>query len=133
MSDLENFVNRADKNHASALIDMALVHYQFETIHPFADGNGRVGRMLISLMAVTENLLEKPVLYMSPELETRKGEYIDLMYQVSATVDWESWLKFFLDVLASSCWRAIFTIDRVIQLQTQFKEHAANASRSNNI
>ncbi len=77
MSQLEKFINAPDRGEELSLIDIALVHYQFETIHPFADGNGRLGRMLVSLMAVSKGLLDIPALYISPELEKDKDEYID--------------------------------------------------------
>ena len=84
MDDLERYINREDRSVQKALIDLALVHYQIETIHPFADGNGRVGRMLIPLMAVHSGLLDSPILYISPAMERFKDEYIDRMYNVSA-------------------------------------------------
>lgn len=133
MSDLENFINRPEKQAGIALIDLALVHYQFETIHPFADGNGRVGRMLISLMALTEGLLEMPVLYMSPELETRKDTYIDLMYAVSARGEWENWISFFLDVATLSALRAVQTIDAILLLHQGYQDKVRSVSRSSNL
>lgn len=133
MSALERYLNRPDKSATSPLIDMAIVHYQFETIHPFADGNGRVGRMLISLMALTEGVLDTPALYLSPELEKRKDEYIDLMYAVSARSEWTPWILFFLDVLTRSCGRAVRTIDSLIDLQSRYQERAMAASRSANM
>jgi len=133
MTDLERYLNRVDKTGTSPLIDMALAHYQFETIHPFADGNGRVGRMLISIMAVTEGLLEMPVLYLSPELETRKDEYIDLMYRVSARGAWGEWIRFFLGVLSLSARRTVAMIDRVHGLHEDWVMRARDISRSNNI
>ena len=133
MSDLEKFINRDGKTDATALIDMALVHYQFETIHPFADGNGRVGRMLISLMAVSEGLLEMPVLYMSPELEKQKNSYIDLMYDVSSKGEWEAFINFFLKVASDSCRRSTSTVHRILDLQKSYHEMARAKSRSNNM
>ncbi|PKQ08677.1 MAG: hypothetical protein CVT71_00290 [Alphaproteobacteria bacterium HGW-Alphaproteobacteria-10] len=132
MAELEAYVNRLGKNPGTALIDIALVHYQFETIHPFADGNGRVGRMLISLMAMTEGLLEMPVLYMSPELETRKDAYIDLMYAVSSRGEWESWIEFFLEVATLSAQRTVQTIDRMLALHQSYHEKVKAVSRSSN-
>ena len=87
MSDLEKFIHRDDRNGLPALVDAALIHYQFETIHPFADGNGRVGRMLITLHLFAAKLIKQPVLYLSPALEQHKDEYIDRMYAVSKTGD----------------------------------------------
>jgi Fic family protein len=133
MANLENYINRDDRNQALAVIDLALVHYQFETIHPFADGNGRVGRMLISLMAMSEGLVDGPLLYMSPEIERSKDEYIDRMYAVSAQGDWVGWIGYFLDTLSVSCRRTIRTIDRVIDLQADFLARAKAKSRSANL
>ena len=80
MDQLELYINRNDRTNSAgeALIDIALAHYQLETIHPFADGNGRVGRMLISLMAVERELFDMPLLYVSPAMEKQKDKYIDL-------------------------------------------------------
>jgi len=133
MSDLEKYINRADKASASALIDIALVHYQFETIHPFADGNGRVGRMLISLMAVSEGLLDMPVLYMSPEFEKRKDDYLDHLYFVSARGEWEAFLNMFLSVVIDSCRRTIATVDRILDLQKRYHTAVRQTSRSSNM
>lgn len=92
MDDLERYINRGEISQPEALIDLALVHYQLEAIHPFSDGNGRVGRMLVSLMAVHSGLLDIPILYMSPALENIKDNYIDLMFDVSTKGNWDDWL-----------------------------------------
>lgn len=131
MDNLERYINREEKNPPALLLDLALVHYQFEAIHPFADGNGRVGRMLISLMAVHNGLLETPVLYMSPVLERYKDQYIDLMFNVSAKGAWNDWFLFFFDRVAESCRETIETIDRLIELQNRYRSVAAEAARSN--
>jgi Fic family protein len=133
MAALESYINRSDKASGLELVDLALAHYQFETIHPFADGNGRVGRMLISLMAMTEGLLDMPVLYMSPELETRKDTYIDLMYAVSARGEWEQWLNFFLEVAKLSARRATATIDAILSLHSKYSAQVKQVSRSANL
>ena len=133
ISDLETYINRADKDPGMALIDLALVHYQFETIHPFADGNGRVGRMLTSLMALTEGLLDMPALYMSPELEPRKDAYIDFMYAVSARGEWENWINFFLSVATLSARRTVQTTDAILRLHHDYHERARSVSRSANL
>ena len=132
MSDLERFINEPDTVNGSPLIDIGLAHYQFETIHPFADGNGRVGRMLISLMAVKSGLLDTPTLYLSPVIENRKDEYIDLMYGVSSSGAWESWLKFFFAVVVESCAVTIATVDRLLKLQDEYRAIAAETVRSAN-
>lgn len=133
MAALEAYINRENAPGAAFLIDLALVHYQFETIHPFADGNGRIGRMLISLMPVASGALDMPVLYMSPELEDRKSDYIDLMYGVSSRGAWEDWIGFFLDRLCRSCERTTRTIDQVLDLHERYRGKARAVSRSTNI
>lgn len=133
MSALERYINRENKPVAAALIDIALVHYQFETIHPFADGNGRVGRMLISLMAISEGLLDMPILYMSPEFEKKKDAYIDHMYDVSSRGAWEAYLRMFLNTATESCRRSIRTIHSILDLQQRYHAAAREKSRSNNI
>lgn len=132
MSALERYINREDKHGAAILIDLALAHYQFETIHPFADGNGRVGRMLVSLMAVTEGLLDMPALYLSPELELVKDEYIDRMYAVSARGEWAEWVGFFLGIVTKSARRTVATIDRVLALHALYHAQVKSVSRSSN-
>ncbi|MEO1679826.1 MAG: Fic family protein [Pseudomonadota bacterium] len=132
VSQLEKFIN-ADRGTDLALIDIALAHYQFETIHPFADGNGRVGRMLVSLMAVSKGLLDIPALYVSPELERKKDTYIDKLYRVSAFAEWTEWLNFFFKATADACITSIATIDAIISLQEQYRVRAAEASNSANI
>ena len=132
MNDLEAYINRPDRDMTPALIDIALVHYQLETIHPFTDGNGRVGRMLISLMAVERGVFEDPLLYVSPELEDRKDQYIDLMLRVSTEGAWTEWLIFFLNVIEKSAISSIQVVDKLIALQATYRERITQASRSAN-
>jgi Fic family protein len=112
------------------LIDAALIHYQFETIHPFADGNGRVGRMLIVLYLAMRRLLRQPLLYVSPVLEERKDEYIDRMYAVSKHGAWTEWIAFFLDVITETARRTIATADALMSLRTHLHTLAQTMGRS---
>lgn len=134
MDQLEAYINRERKPNLipTPLMDLALVHYQLETIHPFADGNGRVGRMLISLMAINSNLLETPILYVSPALEKRKDEYIDLMFGVSARGNWSDWINFFFNIVTVSCRETIEIVDRIINLHENYREKVASSMRTAN-
>jgi Fic family protein len=130
LDTLMAYINREDRDDASPLIDAALAHYQFEAIHPFADGNGRVGRMLITLMLVDNGTLPQPLLYMSPHLERHKDRYIDLMYAVSRNGGWEEWIAFFLDAIAASADETIATVERLQDLQRTYRERFQTARRS---
>ena len=94
MGDLEKYIHEKSKR-LPLLIRAALAHVQFETIHPFLDGNGRLGRLLITLMLQAEGVLREPVLYLSLFLKTHRDTYYDLLQQVRKSGDWEVWLEFF--------------------------------------
>lgn len=130
MADLERYINREDKAGIPSIVDAGLLHYQFETIHPFADGNGRVGRMLVPLYLLQENILERPLLYVSPTVEGRKDDYVDLMLNVSRTGDWTSWLIFFLETVTASCRSACGTLLELERLREAFKDRIVAAGGS---
>lgn len=121
MSDLEKYMNSDDD--LDALIRAALIHYQFETIHPFLDGNGRVGRLLITLFLMEKKVLTTPALYISYFLKKNRVEYYDRMTEVRAKGNYEQWVKFFLQALLESAEDAVETIDELIAL------HDANVER----
>lgn len=114
MSDLEKYINNDDS--LDPLIQAALIHYQFETIHPFLDGNGRVGRLLITLFLIEKGILTTPALYISYYLKMNRVEYYDRMTQVRRTGDYEQWVTFFLQAFADSAEDAIRTIDQLTAL-----------------
>ena len=117
MSDLEKYMNGDDS--LDPLIQAALIHYQFETTHPFLDGNGRVGRLLITLVLMEKGILSHPALYISYFLKMNRIEYYDRMTQVRKTGDYEQWVMFFLQALSDSAGDAIQTIDALTALHNQ--------------
>ena len=117
MSDLEKYMNGVDS--LDPLIQAALIHYQFETTHPFLDGNGRVGRLLITLFLMEKGILSRPALYISYSLKMNRIEYYDRMTQVRKTGDYEQWVMFFLQALSDSAGDAIQTIDALTALHNQ--------------
>lgn len=122
MAALERYINREDRNGIPPIIDAGLMHYQFETIHPFADGNGRVGRILIPIFLMQEKVLENPLLYLSPAVEGRKDDYVDLMLNVSRAGNWTEWLLFFLEMVIRSCQSASATLIALQNLRDDFHQ-----------
>jgi Fic family protein len=130
LDDLAAFINRENRKGIPPLIDAALAHYQFETIHPFADGNGRIGRMLITLILINSGILPEPLLYMSPWLERNKNRYIDLMYDVSYKGAWTEWIAFFLEAIKESAQATIKVIQRLQDLQQKYRGQFQKARQS---
>lgn len=114
MSDLEKYINVDDD--LDALIRAALIHYQFETIHPFLDGNGRVGRLLITLFLMDKGILTTPALYISYFLKKNRVEYYDRMAEVRTKGNYEQWIIFFLQAIMESAGDAASAIDELITL-----------------
>ena len=111
MSDLEKYINAEDGQ--DDLIRAALIHYQFETIHPFLDGNGRIGRLLITLYLMERKLLTSPALYISYFLKRNRVEYYDRMSEVRRSGNYEQWVRFFLQAVEECAQNAIETIDKL--------------------
>lgn len=116
MSELEKFIHESELD---ILIKTSLVHYQFETIHPFLDGNGRIGRMLIILMLMNERVLSSPILYMSLFLKTNRIEYYDRLSEVRNKGNYEQWIKFFLQGVITTCEDSIFTIEQIHKIMDE--------------
>ena len=116
MGDLELFLHNKPKS-TSTLQKIALSHVQFESIHPFLDGNGRLGRLLITLLLCQEKVLNKPMLYLSLYFKIHRQRYYELLNSVRLNGNWEAWLDFFADAVIHSSEQAIQTAQRLIKLQ----------------
>jgi Fic family protein len=114
MSDLEKYINSIDTT--DPLIKIPLIHYQFETIHPFLDGNGRIGRLMVNLFLKENNLLSMPTLYISYFLKRNRIEYYDRLTEVREKGNYEQWVKFFLQGLYESAEDSIESIDHLVAL-----------------
>ena len=120
MGDLENFLHN-DRIDVPQLIRIALAHYQFETIHPFLDGNGRVGRLMIALYLVSEGLLAKPTLYLSDYFEKNRSLYYDKLSIARTSNDLAQWIKFFLTAVIETSKNGIKTFERIVQLREKIE------------
>ena len=120
LHDLERSIN--DPTGMPVLIELALIHYQFETIHPFEDGNGRTGRLLINLQLCDRGCLTQPLLYLSSYLERHQREYYDQLLAVSQTGRWTPWVDFFLRGVAEQAHAAIERSNELLDFQKQTRE-----------
>jgi Fic family protein len=114
LSDLEKYINAGDS--LDVLIRAALIHYQFETIHPFLDGNGRIGRLLIILYLIQQRVITMPILYISYFLKKNRIEYYDRLMEVRQKGSYEQWVKFFLEAVFESAEDAVAAIDKLTAL-----------------
>lgn len=120
MSDLENFIN--GDLAIPDLIKIAIIHYQFESIHPFLDGNGRVGRLLITLFFIEKKILDKPLLYLSAFFDKNRNLYYDNLANVKRSNDIEQWIKFFLVGVEQTSQNAVSTLSEVIKYKQETEE-----------
>lgn len=128
MSELEKYINSDDETDIP--VRAALIHYQFETIHPFLDGNGRVGRLLITLFLMEKKVLSTPALYISYFLKKNRVEYYDRMTEVRAKGDYEQWVKFFLMALIESAEDATATIGELTALHDKNQAAVSGIGRA---
>jgi len=119
LASLEKYLNQ--KDNLPPLIRIGLVHYQFEAIHPFIDGNGRIGRLLIILLLCAWDILPQPLLYLSPYLESNRQAYYDLLLEVSERGAWEEWLNFFLTAVKIQADDAILRINKMMELKEDYR------------
>ncbi|MBU3713913.1 MAG: Fic family protein [Ferruginibacter sp.] len=133
MGDLENFLHNEEIK-VPALIKIGIAHYQFETIHPFLDGNGRIGRLLIPLFLVDQKILNKPLLYLSVFFEKNKSLYYDNLTFVRTKNDMIQWLKYFLVGIAETAENATKTLSDILELKSQLEKKIATTfgKRSHN-
>jgi Fic family protein len=141
LSELEKYLHIAphgppapgqepDPTLAPLLIRIALAHYQFETIHPFRDGNGRVGRLLIPLLLISHGRLREPLLYMSAYLERHRDAYYDLMLRVSQAGAWQEWIDFFLRGVAESARESVDLAGTLLGLRDRWQQQFQSARSS---
>lgn len=126
LSDFEKFIH--EDNTLPHLIKIALLHYQFETIHPFLDGNGRIGRLLIPLYLLEKNILEKPCFYISDYLEKHRKEYFEALDRVRLNNDIEYWIKFFLEATIFTAQTAKNKFKAVVSLIEEYRKQLSTFS-----
>jgi Fic family protein len=130
LTDLERFAN--ENLEMPPLVQCALAHYQFETIHPYFDGNGRIGRLLIVLFLCAKEVLPTPLLYLSAFFEAHRQQYYDELLNVSKTGKWEPWLKFFLAGVEEQSHDAVSRSRRVRDLQEEYRQRLQSSKASAN-
>lgn len=128
MSDLEKYIN--ENVEYDPLIRVALIHYQFETIHPFLDGNGRIGRLLILLYLMGQGLLAKPVIYISYFLKKNQVEYYDRISEVRRSGNYEQWVRFFLEAVSKAATDSLETIQKLSSLHDTNIEKLPKTTRA---
>jgi Fic family protein len=127
---LENFVSYLAEDFDDALVQTAIMHAQFEIIHPFMDGNGRVGRILIPLYLTQRGVLRSPIFYVSGELEARRNEYYDRLLSITESNDWEGWIAFFLQAATRQADRNAQIARSMFELYERMKIEFSQATRS---
>lgn len=129
MDELELYMNESDDY--DPLIRISLIHYQFETIHPFLDGNGRVGRLLILLYLMQQGLISKPIIYISYFLKKNQIEYYDRISEVRRSGNYEQWISFFLEAVSAAAKDSLDTVEKLNALHEQNVKKLPKTSRSN--
>lgn len=128
IAELERYINEPDET--DPLVRAFLAHYQFEAIHPFLDGNGRVGRLLLAIMIHKACGLQAPWLYLSPYFDKHKDEYIDGLFHTSTRADWNSWVTLCLRATIEESKNALSRIDKLLELKSKYEKLLAKARAS---
>jgi len=132
LNDLELFWNRPPRD-LQALLGIALAHYQFEAIHPFGDGNGRLGRAIVMLSVCRMGLLDEPLLYLSGYFDRHRTEYYDLLLRVSTHGDWTAWCSFFLKGIAEQAHDSADRLRKIREIREQIMQQLREETSSNRI
>ncbi|PIQ63824.1 MAG: cell filamentation protein Fic [Bacteroidetes bacterium CG12_big_fil_rev_8_21_14_0_65_60_17] len=130
LHEFENFLH--ERNHLPILVHTALAHAQFETIHPFLDGNGRVGRLLITLLLCERDILRQPLLYLSHYLKAHRSQYYDRLTAIRNEGDWESWVQFFLRGVFEVSQAATDTARAILDMREEHRAKVSGRSSANN-
>jgi Fic family protein len=128
MGALELFLHDQPE-HTPVLLKAALAHVQFETIHPFLDGNGRLGRLLITLLLFNEKVLKAPMLYLSLYFKTHRQRYYELLNEIRHSGNWEAWLEFFADAVIETATQAVDTVQRLLSLAEEDRKQIRGLGR----
>ncbi|HPO05549.1 MAG TPA: Fic family protein [Candidatus Gracilibacteria bacterium] len=123
MKNLEIFINDDSISPLDPLVKMAIIHHQFESIHPFHDGNGRTGRILNILYLISQGVLDIPILYLSRYITQNKAKYYELLQKVRDENNWEDWILFMLDALESTAKQSIQSIEEIKKLMVSYKKN----------
>lgn len=121
MSNLEQFINDDTLSEFDPIVKMAIIHYQFESIHPFYDGNGRTGRIINVLYLVMKGLLDLPILYLSHYIIENKADYYKLLQEIRITDNWENWLLYIIEAVKQTSKQTITLIKNIQQLMLEYK------------
>ncbi len=132
LTNLEKFF-QTDHNQISTLIQCAIIHYQFEAIHPFLDGNGRIGRLFLPLILYKKGLLPEPLLYLSAYFDKYQEEYYNGLLAVSQKGKWREWMKFFLKAFAEQADETIKNIQKLVDLEKKYKNILRQKNTSSNV
>ncbi len=128
LDDLEKYIHA--ESALPPLVRMAIIHYQFEAIHPFLDGNGRIGRLLITLLMVAQGLLTQPLLYLSAYFERSRSNYYDQLLAVSQRGAWQDWIKYFLNGVSLQSKDALARADKLLTLNQSYRHRVGEKRAS---